>query len=102
MAQMSVLRYKFLILDTFHQGTLYLRKQGCEDPWLFFETKGVFEQKSWGNTALMQRTVTEVLLYTRVLHVAGTAVTQWLRRCATNRKVAGSIPAGVIGIFTLT
>ena len=26
-------------------------------------------------------------------------VAQWLRRCATNRKVAGSIPAGVIGIF---
>ena len=29
----------------------------------------------------------------------GTAVTQWLRCCATNRKVAGSIPGGVIGIF---
>jgi hypothetical protein len=27
------------------------------------------------------------------------AVTQWLRHCATNRKVAGSIPDGVIGIF---
>ena len=26
-----------------------------------------------------------------------TAVAQWLRCCATNRKVAGSIPAGVIG-----
>ena len=24
---------------------------------------------------------------------------QWLRCCATNRKVAGSIPAGVIGIL---
>jgi len=31
--------------------------------------------------------------------LAGTAVAQWLRRCATNPKVAGSIPAGVIGIF---
>ena len=30
---------------------------------------------------------------------SGTAVAQWLRCCATNRKVAGSIPAGVIGIF---
>ena len=29
----------------------------------------------------------------------GTAVAQWLRCCATNRKVAGSIPAGVIGIL---
>ena len=28
-----------------------------------------------------------------------TAMAQWLRCCATNRKVAGSIPGGVIGIF---
>jgi len=28
-----------------------------------------------------------------------TAVAQWLRCCATSRKVAGSIPDGVIGIF---
>jgi len=27
------------------------------------------------------------------------AVAQWLRCCATNRKVADSIPASVIGIF---
>ena len=34
------------------------------------------------------------------LHTSvGTAVAQCLRCCATNRKVAGSIPAGVIGIF---
>jgi len=26
-------------------------------------------------------------------------VAQWLRCCATNRKVAGSIPTGVIRIF---
>jgi hypothetical protein len=26
-------------------------------------------------------------------------VAQWLRYCATNRKVAGSIPDGVIEIF---
>ena len=29
----------------------------------------------------------------------GTVVALWLRRCATNQKVAGSIPDGVIGIF---
>jgi len=29
----------------------------------------------------------------------GTAVERWLKCCATNRKVAGSIPADVIGIF---
>jgi len=28
-----------------------------------------------------------------------TAVAQWLRCCATNRKVAGSIPAGVSGFY---
>jgi hypothetical protein len=26
-------------------------------------------------------------------------VAQWLRCCATNRKVAGSIPDGVVGLF---
>ena len=35
--------------------------------------------------------------YTRQLR--GTAVAQWLRCCATNQKVAGSIPDGAIGIF---
>ena len=29
----------------------------------------------------------------------GTAVAQWLSCCATNQKVAGSIPDGVVGIF---
>jgi len=27
----SVLRYKFLILDTCHPDTLYIREQGCEE-----------------------------------------------------------------------
>jgi len=31
--------------------------------------------------------------------VIGTAVAQWLRCCATNRNIAGSIPAGVSGYF---
>jgi len=31
--------------------------------------------------------------------VSESAVAQWLRCCATNRKVTGSKPAGVIGIF---
>jgi hypothetical protein len=41
--------------------------------------------------------ITKLMLL--VLLISGTAVAQWLRCCATNRKVAGSIPAGVIGIF---
>jgi len=35
----SVLRYTFLILDTYRPDALYLSEQGCEDPWLFFEAK---------------------------------------------------------------
>ena len=33
--------------------------------------------------------ITQVCVY-----IYGTAVAQWLRCCATNQKVAGSIPAG--------
>ena len=33
------------------------------------------------------------------IYEMGTAVAQWLRCCATNRKVAGSIQDGVIEIF---
>ena len=29
----------------------------------------------------------------------GTKLAQWLRYCATNRKVAGSIPASISGFF---
>jgi hypothetical protein len=38
-------------------------------------------------------------IYIFYLTIRGTAVAQWLRYCATNRKVAGSIPDGVIGNF---
>ena len=41
---------------------------------------------------------TFVHVYKYVL-LPGTTVAQWLRCCATNRKVAGSIPGGVIGTF---
>jgi len=40
-----VLRYKYLILDTYHPETLTLREQRCEEPWLFFEVK-------WDPTAI--------------------------------------------------
>ena len=33
------------------------------------------------------------------IKAGGTAVAQWLRYCTTNRKVVGSIPAGVSGFF---
>jgi len=34
-----------------------------------------------------------------LLFCMGTAVAEWLSCCVTSRKVAGSIPDGVIGIF---
>jgi hypothetical protein len=47
-----------------------------------------------------QLRVTIWLFYFLQLTNRGTLlVAQWLRHCATNRKVAGSIPDGIIGIF---
>jgi len=43
----SVLRYTFLILVPIIL-TLYLREQGCEDPWLFFRSqKGSASKNVW-------------------------------------------------------
>ena len=44
--------------------------------------------KSWKNNLLIIKLVYVHLLWR-----------SWLRHCATNRKVVGSIPDGVIGIF---
>ena len=52
----SVLRYTFLILDTYHPDTiyLYLREQGCEDPWLYFEAKRGARAKKFGKHCFKQ------------------------------------------------
>ena len=42
---------------------------------------------------------THLAIYLPTYSMGGTAAAQWLRCYATNRKVAGSIPVGVIGIF---
>ena len=52
-----------------------------------------FRRNPFGAEAIINK------IYNGVLSTYGTAVAQWLRCCATNRKVAGSIPGGVIGIF---
>ena len=44
-------------------------------------------------------TNTKALLRVTLDFLIKSVVAQWLRRCATNRKVAGSIPDDVIGIF---
>jgi hypothetical protein len=42
----------------------------------------------------------ENLINAQLYHpIWGTAIAQWLRCCATNWKVTGSIPAGVSGFF---
>lgn len=48
----SVLKYKFLILETHHPEALYLRQQEWEDPCLISEAKIIRKQKSMRNTAL--------------------------------------------------
>jgi len=40
-----------------------------------------------------------IIIIIIIIKLLGTAVAQWLRCCATNRKVAGSIPDGVSGFF---
>jgi hypothetical protein len=39
------------------------------------------------------------IIFLLLILILGTAVAQWLGYCATNQKLAGSIPDGVIGIF---
>jgi len=43
--------------------------------------------------------ICSMICFTCILPTRGTAVAQWLRFCAANRKVAGLIPAGVSGFF---
>ena len=63
-----------------------MRIRGC-----FSKSKGVLEQKSWGNTALMQRTVTEVPLNKRLLNVARTvkSTRSASRHTHSNKKCIG-------------
>jgi len=40
----SVPTYNFLVFDTYHPDTLHSCEQGCEDPFLLSNPKGVLEQ----------------------------------------------------------
>ena len=48
---------------------------------------------------IVKRMYACILMYVCMCIHMGTAVAQWLKCCATNRKVVGLIPAGVTGIF---
>ena len=60
-------------------------------------------QDNWHTKVIRLSAVHTVRLYPMKYSwysfLLGTAVAQVLRCCTTNRKVAGSIPDGVIGIF---
>ena len=58
-----------------------------------------YESQYWqhGEICIVRSTVK--CAFHQVLLKWGTVVAQCLRCCATNRKVAVSIPAGIIGIF---
>ena len=53
---------------------------------------------SWGTQTILIGGLA-FLFFLQAGVTMGTALAQWLRCCATNRKVAVSIPDGVIGIF---
>ena len=61
-------------------------------------------ERDWMGTAIYiqsrsRQVAVTVSLMPVTVDTVGTAVGQWLRCCATNRKVAGSIQAGVSGFF---
>jgi hypothetical protein len=60
----------------------------------------VVTQSGWMKT-ILKLFNPSILLHTHFFR-GPLMVAQWLRHCATNRKVAGSIPDGVNGIFPLT
>ena len=66
----------------------------------------IFNQKSQKSflvsyVAFLKNSFPIPLICHKYVLVGGTAVAQWLRCCATNWKVAGLIPVGVIGFFVL-
>jgi len=48
---------------------------------------------------LFDRLIASVFIRVMIMEGGGTAMAQWLRCCATNQKIAGSILDGVIGTF---
>jgi hypothetical protein len=59
-------------------------------------TVSLLKQECQSERRLLFRFIVNSLRY---LLIRGHAVAQWLRHCATNRKVAGSISDGVTGFF---
>jgi len=58
----SILRYQFLILDTYHPNTLYVHQEGCEDPWLNYEARRCPRAKKVWETIIEQSTTASISL----------------------------------------
>jgi len=58
-----------------------------------------YVEKVCGNKICILLHHVGVLFNLTSIKFRGTAVAQWLRCCGKNRKVAGSIPVDVTGIF---
>jgi hypothetical protein len=48
----------FVILHAYHAESAYLLVQGCENPWLFFEDKGVWDKKYLENADVEEGSAT--------------------------------------------
>ena len=57
-----------------------------------------YYSRSFGSVVLFGNMVSR-RVFEPSMEEVGSAVAQWLRHCATNRRVVGSIPDGVIRIF---
>jgi hypothetical protein len=61
--------------------------------WRYLASRGTMHFSKRNNERLNNNTTNTVR------SIGPLMVAQWLRYCATNRKVAGSIPDGITGIF---
>jgi hypothetical protein len=63
---------------------------------------GIFSLRKGSTAYPCEPSVTDTILHSKdnyLVHLMGTAAAQWLRYCATNQKVFGSIPDGVMEFF---
>jgi hypothetical protein len=69
--------------------------------WIFLYKQDICSEESRKNHIRLQvkMLVAPNFSKSRIHYNVGTAVAQWLRYCATNQKVAGSIPDGVMEVF---
>jgi len=79
------------ILSNHHQGTLFLAKLILR----YSQFNSYLQTRCCGSISCCVGKCCEAV----VRCASYDALSQWLRCCATNRKVAGSIPAGVSGFF---